>query len=210
MDEGTRQFVRERSEFRCEYCRLPQAFAPAVRFHVEHIRASLGAGCTARYRLRNQSRLNLKFARKHTTRDVHVERRHGRFRCRGARKDRSRFSVQHKVQMPSQQPRLEGARAEKRLHVPPSVFAGGSVSLCQIAAGTTECQIAHRCLAALRAWNDVFDVKGDPGRRFQQPAVFTRAAGASDDELPVGLGPRHVLLGMLRFYPNGNGHSCDW
>ena len=39
MDEATRQFVRERAEFRCEYCRLPQAYAPAVRFHVEHIRA---------------------------------------------------------------------------------------------------------------------------------------------------------------------------
>lgn len=39
MDEATREFVRERAEFRCEYCRLPQAYAPAVQFHVEHIRA---------------------------------------------------------------------------------------------------------------------------------------------------------------------------
>jgi hypothetical protein len=39
VDEVARLAVRERAEHRCEYCRLPQRFAPAVRFHIEHIRA---------------------------------------------------------------------------------------------------------------------------------------------------------------------------
>jgi len=39
MDEGVRQFVRQRADHRCEYCRLPQECAPVVTFHVEHIRA---------------------------------------------------------------------------------------------------------------------------------------------------------------------------
>ena len=40
MDLTLRQFVRERAGDRCEYCRLPQAAAPFLRFHVEHIEAS--------------------------------------------------------------------------------------------------------------------------------------------------------------------------
>ena len=32
MDERVRQFVRDRSQDRCEYCRIPQQ-----AFHIEHI-----------------------------------------------------------------------------------------------------------------------------------------------------------------------------
>lgn len=39
MDAATRQFVRGRAENRCEYCRLPQAAAPFLTFHVEHVQA---------------------------------------------------------------------------------------------------------------------------------------------------------------------------
>ena len=39
MDASLRDLVRRRAANRCEYCRLPQAYAPIVRFHVEHIRA---------------------------------------------------------------------------------------------------------------------------------------------------------------------------
>jgi HNH endonuclease len=39
MDEEVRQFVRQRAENRCEYCRLAQQHAPVAKFHVEHIRA---------------------------------------------------------------------------------------------------------------------------------------------------------------------------
>lgn len=39
MDAVTRQFVRNRAGHRCEYCRLPQASAPFVSFHLEHIEA---------------------------------------------------------------------------------------------------------------------------------------------------------------------------
>jgi hypothetical protein len=40
MDAATRREVRERAQHRCEYCRLPQAAAPFLAFHVEHIQAS--------------------------------------------------------------------------------------------------------------------------------------------------------------------------
>ena len=40
MYESLRQFVRERADYRCEYCRLPQDAAPFLRFHVEHIQAT--------------------------------------------------------------------------------------------------------------------------------------------------------------------------
>lgn len=36
---ATRQFVRERAGHRCEYCRLPQAAAAFLAFHVEHVQA---------------------------------------------------------------------------------------------------------------------------------------------------------------------------
>jgi hypothetical protein len=38
MDAATLQFVRERAEWRCEYCRLPQLHH-GLRWHIEHIRA---------------------------------------------------------------------------------------------------------------------------------------------------------------------------
>jgi hypothetical protein len=44
MDEALRHLVRERAGHRCEYCRLPQAYAPVVRFHIEHIRARQHGG----------------------------------------------------------------------------------------------------------------------------------------------------------------------
>ena len=44
MDEVLRHLVRERARHRCEYCQLPQAYVPAVRFHIEHIRARQHGG----------------------------------------------------------------------------------------------------------------------------------------------------------------------
>ena len=37
MDHETRQFVRQRAEDRCEYCRLRQEHAPLWRHQIEHI-----------------------------------------------------------------------------------------------------------------------------------------------------------------------------
>jgi hypothetical protein len=37
MKRPQRQLVRERAGHRCEYCRLPLAAVPLMRFHVEHI-----------------------------------------------------------------------------------------------------------------------------------------------------------------------------
>lgn len=39
MDAAARRLVRRRGGNRCEYCRLPQAAAPFLTFHVEHIQA---------------------------------------------------------------------------------------------------------------------------------------------------------------------------
>jgi hypothetical protein len=44
MDAAARQLVWQRAGDRCEYCRLPQAAAPAFTFHVEHIRARQHGG----------------------------------------------------------------------------------------------------------------------------------------------------------------------
>jgi hypothetical protein len=44
MDEAIRQLVCDRAGNRCEYCLLPQKYAPVVRFHVEHIRARQHGG----------------------------------------------------------------------------------------------------------------------------------------------------------------------
>ena len=44
MDAAVRQLVWQRAGDRCEYCRLPQAAAPAFTFHVEHIRARQHGG----------------------------------------------------------------------------------------------------------------------------------------------------------------------
>jgi hypothetical protein len=38
MNEALRQFVRERANHRCEYCRLLQEVGAVFRFHIEHIR----------------------------------------------------------------------------------------------------------------------------------------------------------------------------
>lgn len=37
MDDALKQFVRERAEFRCEYCRVHQRYYPDYMFHVEHV-----------------------------------------------------------------------------------------------------------------------------------------------------------------------------
>jgi hypothetical protein len=47
MDNALRSLVRHRAAHVCEYCRLPQAASPIVRFHVEHIIARQHGGQTA-------------------------------------------------------------------------------------------------------------------------------------------------------------------
>lgn len=37
MDATTRTIVRERAEWRCEYCGIPEPATPFVPFHVEHV-----------------------------------------------------------------------------------------------------------------------------------------------------------------------------
>ena len=37
MDDETKQFVRQRAEDRCEYCRVHQRYYPDFTFHIEHI-----------------------------------------------------------------------------------------------------------------------------------------------------------------------------
>jgi hypothetical protein len=37
MDATTRTIVRERAEWRCEYCGIPETATPFVPFHVEHV-----------------------------------------------------------------------------------------------------------------------------------------------------------------------------
>lgn len=44
MDESLRQFVRQRANNRCEYCRLKQEVGAVFRFHVEHIRSRQHGG----------------------------------------------------------------------------------------------------------------------------------------------------------------------
>jgi hypothetical protein len=44
MVEVVRQFVQERAEHRCEYCRIPQDALPWATFHIEHIRARQHGG----------------------------------------------------------------------------------------------------------------------------------------------------------------------
>jgi hypothetical protein len=39
MDEALRELVRRRANYLCEYCHLPEAAAPFVTLHVEHVRA---------------------------------------------------------------------------------------------------------------------------------------------------------------------------
>lgn len=44
MEASLRELVRRRAAHRCEYCRLPQAAAPFLTFHIEHIRARQHGG----------------------------------------------------------------------------------------------------------------------------------------------------------------------
>lgn len=44
MDAATRRRVVRRAGNHCEYCRLPQAAAPVVRFQVEHVQAKQHEG----------------------------------------------------------------------------------------------------------------------------------------------------------------------
>lgn len=46
MDNALRSMVRHRAGNVCEYCRLPQAASPIVRFHVEHVIARQHGGQT--------------------------------------------------------------------------------------------------------------------------------------------------------------------
>jgi 5-methylcytosine-specific restriction endonuclease McrA len=44
MDTATREIIRQRAGYRCEYCRLPETSAPFFAFHVEHVRAKQHRG----------------------------------------------------------------------------------------------------------------------------------------------------------------------
>ncbi len=44
MTRSLRQLVRERADYRCEYCHLPESAAPASPFHLEHVVAKQHGG----------------------------------------------------------------------------------------------------------------------------------------------------------------------
>jgi len=44
IDATLKLLVRQRAGDRCEYCRLPQAFAPWFTFHIEHIQPKQHGG----------------------------------------------------------------------------------------------------------------------------------------------------------------------
>ena len=44
IDQTLRSLVRVRADDVCEYCRLPQASSPFIRFHIEHIVARQHGG----------------------------------------------------------------------------------------------------------------------------------------------------------------------
>ena len=46
MNETLRSLVRRRARFRCEYCGLPEAHAPVLPLHIEHIVARKHGGAT--------------------------------------------------------------------------------------------------------------------------------------------------------------------
>ena len=46
MDNALRSLVRRSAGNVCEYCRLPQAASPSVRFHIEHVVARQHRGAT--------------------------------------------------------------------------------------------------------------------------------------------------------------------
>ncbi|MBI4324147.1 MAG: HNH endonuclease [Chloroflexi bacterium] len=47
MTETLRQIVRERAQFRCEYCRMPERLLPYHRFEIDHIRPEKFGGLTS-------------------------------------------------------------------------------------------------------------------------------------------------------------------
>ncbi len=47
MTEQLRQFVRERAQFRYEYCRMPERLLPFHRFEADHIRPEKFGGSTS-------------------------------------------------------------------------------------------------------------------------------------------------------------------
>lgn len=51
MDAATRRQVERRAGHRCEFCHLPQRYAPAARFQVEHVRPKQHGGSDARKNL---------------------------------------------------------------------------------------------------------------------------------------------------------------
>lgn len=44
MDETTREAVRRRARYVCEYCRIPQQATPIIAFHIEHVVARQHGG----------------------------------------------------------------------------------------------------------------------------------------------------------------------
>jgi hypothetical protein len=44
MDAKTREFIRQRAGYACEYCRIPQAATPLISFHIEHVTAKQHGG----------------------------------------------------------------------------------------------------------------------------------------------------------------------
>jgi hypothetical protein len=44
MDAQTREFVRQRANYACEYCRMPQKATPYISFHIEHVIAKQHGG----------------------------------------------------------------------------------------------------------------------------------------------------------------------
>ena len=44
MSTSTRKIVRERAEYRCEYCHLPESATPFLSFHLEHVIAQQHLG----------------------------------------------------------------------------------------------------------------------------------------------------------------------
>ena len=51
MNEALRKLVRRRARARCEYCGLPEAHAPVVPLHIEHITARKHGGQTRSFNL---------------------------------------------------------------------------------------------------------------------------------------------------------------
>lgn len=51
MNAALRNLVRRRARLRCEYCGLPEAYAPVVPLHIEHITARKHGGETRSFNL---------------------------------------------------------------------------------------------------------------------------------------------------------------